>query len=131
MTKKQLSMQWHEDNRLFVYFYFNGYCQRCHLFFPYNDAISFKHSNLLTRTCVIHHLSYPPGCYTTPAMFLLKKGIITLLCKHCHKCVHIDKHPQFFHSKALSEYVYDITKPSSSLVYLMHAELSILHFNHE
>ena len=92
-TGKQKRLQWHADNKDFVFDYFDGTCQVC------NNKI-----DKLTTTWDVHHLHYhyKNRLYDTPAKELIENNVITLLCRLCHDKEHtaIDpENPQHLENK--------------------------------
>ena len=82
MKLKQRKRKWHSDNKPFVFEYFNGTCQEC------NEPITGKWD--------IHHITYHykyGKIYETPALELIKNGIITLVCRPCHDKIHTAEDP--------------------------------------
>ena len=75
--KTLLKIQWHLDNRKYVYDHFKGICQECK-------------NQIFLNDFSIHHLTYlynKPLC-CTDALTLLNDNIITLVHKRCHKAIH-------------------------------------------
>lgn len=82
LTHKQKRRKWHDENRPFVFKYFNGICQEC------KKPIGSKWD--------IHHYQYhykQGKIYETPALELIENNIITLVCRQCHDKIHTADNP--------------------------------------
>ena len=79
---KQKRRKWHEENKMLVFEHFDGVCQIC--------------LNPIVSKWDVHHLSYSyeRKLYQTPALELIEKGIITLLCRPCHNKEHTASDPK-------------------------------------
>ena len=67
---------WHLEMRPRACAYAFGKCQRCGKTAEGYDG-------------VIHHLSYPAGCYKRTVEDLIREGICQWLCRNCHNAIHI------------------------------------------
>lgn len=73
---KQKRRKWHTENKLLVFKHFNGLCQIC--------------LQPIETRWDVHHISYSykGRLYETPALELIEKEIITLVCRPCHNKIH-------------------------------------------
>ncbi len=82
LTPKQKRRKWHQDNRPIVFKHFNGICQECNL-------------PIQTKWDIHHYIyNYKHGkLYENPALELIEKNIITLVCRPCHDNIHTAADP--------------------------------------